>query len=270
LSKSWALSLALAASLLSGCGWLNRSLMYHPGGEVAVTPERLKLPYEELWLRASDGPQLHAWLIPNASTSPVVLLCHGNAGNISNRLLKANLLRKAGASVLLFDYRGFGRSGGTPTEDGTYEDAEAAYGWLRAHGVPESAIVLYGESLGSGVAVELATRHDAAGVIVEAGFTSALDMGKRLFPHLPISWLLRYRYDNLAKMPRLRSPVLILHSPDDEIVPFAMGQRLFAAALPPKSFAPLRGDHNGGFLTSAQEYVDAVRIFLGTPRPPGH
>jgi uncharacterized protein len=269
LSKSWALSLS-AALLLGGCGFINRSLMFHPNGEVAVTPERLKLPYDEIWLRASDGPQLHAWLIPNASTSPVVVLCHGNAGNISNRLLKANLLRKAGASVLLFDYRGFGRSTGKPTEEGTYADAESAYGWLRAHGVPESSVFLYGESLGSGVAVELATRHAAAGLIVEAGFTSALDMGKRLFPRLPVSWLVRYRYDNLSKMPRVLCPVLILHSPNDEIIPFEMGERLYAAARAPKSFAPLRGDHNGAFITSAQEYVDAMRVFLGTPRPPGH
>ncbi len=265
--KAPALALLLAVSALSGCAWLNRALMYQPRADIDATPTQAGLPYTEAWLQAADGPRLQAWLIPEASTSPVVLLCHGNGGNISHRLLKAKLLRKAGASVLLFDYRGYGHSGGKPTEDGTYADGEAAYSWLRARGTPDSRIVFYGESLGAGVAVELATRHRVAGLVVDSGFTSSLDMGKRLFPRLPVSWLVRYRYDNLDKMKRVLTPVLVLHSPEDEIVPYSMGQALYEAAPDPKTFAQLQGSHNQGFVQAAQAYVDALRSFLGTPVP---
>lgn len=262
-----AFGLALSAALLSGCAWLNRKLIFQPRHAVDVTPAQAGLPYTEAWLQAPDGPRLQAWLIPNASTSPVILLCHGNGGNIGNRLLKTKLLRKAGASVLLFDYRGYGRSSGTPTEKGTYADGEAAYSWLRQRGIPDSRIVFYGESLGSGIAVELATRHRVAGLIVESGITSALDMGNRLFPHLPVSLMVRYHYDNLSKMPHVLSPVLAMHSPDDEIVPYEMGRRLYDAAPDPKTFVELAGTHNEGFIASAQTYVDALREFLGTPVP---
>jgi len=262
-----ALGLTLCAALLSGCAWLNGKLIYQPRAGVEATPTQAGLPFTETWIQAADGPRLQAWLIPNASTSPVILLCHGNGGNISHRLLKAKLLRKAGASVLLFDYRGYGRSEGKPTEAGTYADGEAAYAWLRARGVPDSRIVFYGESLGAAVAIDLATRHRVAGLIVESGFTSALDMGRRLFPHLPVSRMIRYRYDNLAKIRRVLTPVLVMHSPDDEIVPFEMGQRLYTAAPDPKTFLELRGTHNEGFIVAAQAYVDALREFLGTPVP---
>lgn len=264
---SKALGLAACAALLSGCAWLNGKLLYQPRAAVEATPVQAGLPFTETWLQAADGPRLQAWLIPNASTSPVILLCHGNGGNIGHRLLKAKLLRKAGASVLLFDYRGYGRSEGKPSEAGTYADGEAAYSWLRARGVPDSRIVFYGESLGAAVAIDLATRHRVAGLIVESAFTSALDMGERLFPHLPVSRMIRYRYDNLAKIPRVLTPVLVMHSPDDEIVPFAMGERLFSAAPDPKTFVELRGTHNEGFAVVAQAYVDALRDFLGTPVP---
>lgn len=256
--------LAAAAGLhLSGCAWLNRKLMYVPSRQLAADPSRLGLSFESVAARAPDGPLIHGWWVPLSSSAPVVLLCHGNGGNISHRLEKLRLLREAGASVLLFDYRGYGQSTGTPSERGTYADAETMYRWLvETEKIPPSRIVFHGESLGCGVAIELAVRHEPAGLIVESGFTSTLAMARLMFPHLPVKWLVRYRYDNLSKIGKVAAPVLVMHSPQDEIVPFEMGRQLYAAARRPKTFVELRGSHNEGFLESGPVYVDALRAFF--------
>lgn len=255
-----------AVLLLSGCGWLNRALIYQPRAELAATPDRVHIGYEDLTLKAADGPSLDAWWAPLSSTAPVVLLCHGNGGNISHRLAKLQLLRKAGASVLLFDYRGYGRSTGTPTELGTYEDGEAAYRWLLSTGVAPGRIVLYGESLGNGVAIELARRHPGGfgGLIVDSAFTSTKDIARKIFPHLPVSWLVKYKYDNLAKISAVKAPTLVLHSPDDEIIPYAMGRKLYDAAPGAKSFVELQGSHNEGFITAMRPYLKGVHEFLAS------
>jgi uncharacterized protein len=252
---------------LSGCGWLNRKLIYVPQRGMPATPQRLGLAFEDLTLDSGGGrkpERVNAWYVPASSTAPVVLLCHGNGGNMAHRLEKLRLLRKAGAGVMLFDYRGYGLSTGKPSERGTYEDSEAAYAWLRSRGISDSRIVVHGESLGAGVAVELATRHPVGGLIVENGFTSTLDMGRRLFRWLPVSLLVKYRYDNLAKISRVKAPILVIHSRQDEIIPFEMGQRLFDAAASPKTFVEIQGGHNDGFFVSAQAYTDALRAFLGS------
>ncbi len=252
-----------AILLLPGCGWLNRKLMYVPYRELPADPGRLGLGFEDVAVRAADGPIIHGWYVPLASTSPVILFCHGNGGDIATRLDKLRRLRAAGASVLLFDYRGYGRSTGVPTEQGTYADAEAMYAWLvDVKKVPPERIVFQGESLGAGVATELAVRHKAAGLIFESGFTSALDMGRRLFPHLPVKLLLVYRYDNASKIGRVDAPILVLHSPQDDIVPFEMGRAVFAAAREPKRFVELTGDHNRGYALAGRVYIDAVAAFL--------
>lgn len=257
--------MTLSALFASSCGWLNRKLIYVPYRPLAADPSAAHLAFEDVSVTAADGPTIHGWYVPLASTAPVVLLCHGNGGNISHRLDKLLRLRAAGASVLLFDYRGYGQSTGKPTEQGTYADAEAVYAWLvSTRKVPASRIVFYGESLGSGVAVELATRHRPAGLIVESGFTSIDDMAKALFPHLPLGWMVRYHYDNVDKIGKVQAPILVMHSPDDDVVPFALGQRLFAAAREPKTFVALRGRHNDGYAVSGRVYIDAVAKFLNT------
>jgi hypothetical protein len=190
-----------------------------------------------------------------------VLFCHGNGGNISHRLDKAARLRRTGVSLLFFDYRGYGLSEGAPSEQGTYQDAEAAYQWLLQRGA--KGVVFYGESLGCAVATEMARRHpEARGLILESPFTSTVAMAQLIFPRLPVSWILRYRYDNLAKIPGLRMPLLILHSPQDEIVPFAMGKRLFAAAPEPKRFVEMAGGHNDGYIDFGERYAAEVKRFL--------
>jgi len=232
-----------------------------------MIPNSFGLPFEELRLTAEDGASIHGWFLPAPSSKPgyAILFCHGNAGNISHRLTKSRLLRPLGLAILLFDYRGYGRSEGTPSEEGTYWDAEAAYRYLvDKKGYSPDRIVLYGESLGAAVALELALRRASRALILESPFTSVPDMGQRIFPYLPLRWLLRYRYDNLAKIPGLREPIFILHSPQDDVVPYEMGRRLFEAAPEPKRFFQLSGDHNEGFLDTGDAYPKAFADFLSS------
>jgi len=253
----------LAATLFwLGLRWFERVQLYIPDSRLDVHPGSYGLPYETARFTASDGASLHGWLIHGRIGAPVVLLMHGNAGNISNRVEKARLLHGLGASVFLFDYRGYGESRGRPTEAGLYLDAEAAYAWLLRR-TAAAEIVFYGESLGCGVAVELALKHPPEALVLESPFTSVVDMAKVVFPFLPASLLVRERYDTIAKIGGIRTRLLIMSSPDDEVVPFAMGQALFAAAPEPKAFVKLRGSHNDGFLQAGAAYTDAVAAVLG-------
>jgi uncharacterized protein len=208
--------------------------------------------------------------------APTVLFCHGNAGNISHRMDKMALLHELGLNVFIFDYRGYGNSGGRPSEVGTYRDAEAAYNWLvereassapLARREPGEGIILYGESLGCAVAVETAKNHPVSAVILESAFTSTVDMAKRILPWLPARAIIRYRYDTLAKIAPIKAPVLLLHSRQDEIVPFSMAQALFTRAAGPKRLVELTGSHNEGFLESGSCYSSAIQDFLKSVSP---
>jgi len=243
--------------------WFERANLFHPSRIMEADPSALGLAFEDLRLIAADGKSVQAWFVPLRPESPVIVFCHGNAGNISHRLDKLMILRRAGASVLLFDYRGYGHSSGRPDEQGTYLDAEAAYHWLvEEKKVPAGRIVIHGESLGGAVAMELALRRRVAGLILESTFTSVVEMCEHYFPFLPANLIVRFRYDTLSKIPRLSCPVLVMHSPDDDIVPFAMGRRLFAAAPEPKTFVQMKGNHNEGFLDMGPAYENAIAGFL--------
>jgi fermentation-respiration switch protein FrsA (DUF1100 family) len=256
----WLLAFLL---LCVGLRWLEGAMLYIPGREITAHPGSFGLAYEDLNLRAPDGPLINGWYVENKPDSPVILLCHGNAGTMSDRLEKLVKFRKAGASVLLFDYRGYGRSKGVPTEAGTYRDAEVFYRWLiDVKKAPPSRIVFYGESLGNGVSIEMALRHKPLGLIVDSAFTSTVDMGRLVLPWLPVDWIVKYRYDNLAKIPKISCPVLVMHSRQDDVIPFAMGQALFAAAPQPKTFLEMKGSHNDGFMDTGPAYDEAVERFL--------
>jgi fermentation-respiration switch protein FrsA (DUF1100 family) len=213
-------------------------------------------------LEAADGVRLHAWFVRAPSRRRTVLLLHGNAGNISHRLDKLAILTDAGADVLLLDYRGYGASEGTPDEPGTYRDADAAYEWLLERGVPAGDVVLYGESLGGAIAVDLAARRPVGGVILESAPSSIIGVARHHYGWLPVGLFLSARYDALERIPRLRAPILILHSGEDEIVPFAMAEELYEAAPEPKRLLRLRGGHNDAFLVSAELYRAAIADFL--------
>ena len=251
---------------------LERKLIYFPQRGHDLVPRDLGLAFDDLTLTAEDGVRIHAWYLPPPGEARwTVLLAHGNGGNISHRLDRTLFLQsKLGAAVLLFDYRGYGRSEGSPDEEGTYRDARAAHRWLvEEKRVPQERLVLFGESLGSAVALDLALSRPCRALVLESPFASVPAMARAVYPFLPLSALVRTRYENEAKAPRLRVPLLVLHGERDEIVPFAQGRRVFAAAPEPKRFYAIPGaGHNDTYLVGGDAYWDAVRDFLET-LPPG-
>ncbi|HET7291119.1 MAG TPA: alpha/beta hydrolase [Vicinamibacteria bacterium] len=264
---SWLLAFALA---LLGLTVLmlafERSLIYFPDRALPFSPRGLGLRFEEARLRAEDGVSLDAWHLPFEGARFTFLVCNGNAGNMAYRLDRARLIQsRIGASVLLFDYRGYGRSEGRPDEAGTYKDARAAYAFLvERKGLLPEAVILFGESLGAAVATQLALERPAAALILESPFTSIPDMARAAYPFLPpVGPLIRTRYETLAKVPLLRLPVLVLHGDRDEIVPFAQGRRVFEAAPEPKSFFAIPdAGHNDTYLAGGDAYWSALDVFL--------
>ncbi len=240
-------------------------MVFYPetGRELIATPAQLGLPYEDLQLKTSDGISLHGWFVPAPRPRGTVLFLHGNVGNISHRLDSVQMFHHLGYSTLIFDYRGYGNSSGTPSEQGTYRDAEAAWRYLsEQRHEPACRIVLFGESMGGAIAAQLATQQKPAALVIASGFTSVPDLGQQLYPYLPVRWLARIRYDTRAYLRNVTVPVLIAHSPQDEIVPYAHGQALFAAANPPKQFLELAGGHNDGFIFMREDWVRALGDFL--------
>lgn len=246
-------------------------LLYRPIRDVAFTPEDVGLDFEDVTFRTQDGVALNGWYVAADEASFTVLFCHGNAGNIMHRLDTVSLFHSLGLNCFVFDYRGYGRSEGRPTEVGTYRDARAAYDWLtQSKGVGADQIVLFGRSLGGSIAAHLAGQVDARAVVVESAFTSYPDMGARMYPYMPVRLFARFRYDTRAHLARVRCPVLVMHSREDELVPFEFGRRLFEAAREPKRFVEITGGHNDGFLTSGDLYRNAWTQWLdfaGEDRP---
>jgi len=231
---------------------------------MAAEPAELGRPFHQFELHA-PGALLQAWFFPADTNAPwagkVILLCHGNAGNISHRLAHAETFLNAGASAFLFDYRGYGRSSGKPSEKGLYADARAAYDFLIGKGVAATNIILFGESLGSAVATELASTEPTGGLVLLSGFTSIPDLGRELFPFIP-RFLGSIRFNSLERIPRVNAPVLVIHSRLDTLIGFHHGQKLFAAAPEPKTFLEIQADHNESFYAEGQVIADALRGML--------
>ena len=237
--------------------------VYFPEREIILTPDKIGLSYEPVSFAALDGPKLSGWFVPAADSRGVVLFCHGNGGNISHRLELIALLRELGLSTFIFDYRGYGQSEGKPNERGTYNDAEAAWQYLtERRQVRPDKIVVFGESLGGAVASYLARRHTPKALILQSTFTSFRDLAAKFYPYLPVRLLARFDYNTIAHLRGVRCPVLVVHSRDDEMIPFGQGRRLFEAAKEPKEFLAISGSHNEGFATSGKIYVDGLREFI--------
>jgi uncharacterized protein len=249
--------------------WSEPHMLYHPIRRIEQTPDQFGLKYEDVTLTTSDGVRLNGWFLPCGHDARLtILFLHGNAGNISHRLEKLNALHDLGVDTLIIDYRGYGRSEGKPNEEGTYRDAQAAYDYLtQQRKIAPRSVVVYGESLGTAVAADLAHKVEVGGLVFEEGFTSTGDVGQRMFPFLPVRWLVRNKYDTLSKMPRINAPLLIFHSRDDEVFPMRHAQRLLAAANGPKQFVELRGGHNDAFLVSERIYRDALEKFFAALKP---
>jgi len=273
------LTLAAFYVLLLAFVWLMQArLLYFPnvpGRELTATPADIGLVYEDVTFATADGVQLHGWLVAAAHAgAPVVLFCHGNAGNISHRLEWLDILHGLGVGVLLFDYRGYGRSTGTPDEAGTYEDAAAAWRFLtQQRGIQPQRVVVMGESLGGAIAAHLAKDVRPAALILASTFTSVPDLAARFYWYLPVRLLSRFDYRTADYVAEVEAPTLVMHSRDDEIVPFSHGRQVFERARGRKQFVELVGDHNSGFLASGVALTDLLRRFLaalpqaeGTPR----
>jgi fermentation-respiration switch protein FrsA (DUF1100 family) len=241
-------------------------LLYYPelpSRALEHTPAAIGLSYETVQLFAADGTRLHGWFVPATTPRGTLLFSHGNAGNIAHRLDSIRQFHSLGLNVLIYDYRGYGESEGRPTEAGTYLDVKAAWDYLLGERrISPQQIVIFGRSLGAAIAADLASQQPSAGVILESAFTSVPDMAASLYPWLPVRLLARYRYNTLDKIERINSPLLLVHSREDEIIPYAHGEQLFAHANEPKQFLELRGGHNDGNHVSHDIYMETLQQFL--------
>ena len=238
-------------------------VVFIPTREMVLSPNEINLPYEEDYVVVDSGQRIHMWYFPVEGAASTVLFCHGNAGNISHRVYTAQFLTSLGVNLLLFDYRGFGQSEGRPSEAHVYADARAAYDWLiRKKQAAPNSIIIFGRSLGGAVAVELATQVECAGVVVESSFTSAREMGKIMLPWMPDWAMKRFSFETEQRISQVRCPVLVTHSPDDDLIPYEMGRRLFAAAPSPKEFIQLSGGHNDRVYYDSNIYVNGLQKFF--------
>ncbi|TVQ66103.1 MAG: alpha/beta hydrolase [Balneolaceae bacterium] len=238
-------------------------LLFMPSSGIIAEPGHAGLQAEDLWIDTSDGLRLHSWYFPNDETEFVVVLSHGNAGNISGRIAIAETLIRSGASVLMYDYRGYGRSGGRPSEKGFYRDIEAVTKALMSEkGYSEKQIVMYGRSLGGAVAAYAATRFAVGGLVLDSAFLNLREMVRDVYPFVP-SRLARYEFPTDQYLSRIHEvPVMIIHSRQDEIVPFRHAERLYEMTGEPRKFTETAGGHNHHFFTSRELIEQSWREYL--------
>jgi len=270
--------------------FMQSRFLYRPMREISYTPAELGLDFEDVTFESADGLLLNGWYIPaplemrtsgergeklasaaggavpvrpigSLLTGPApdsgftVLFCHGNGGNMMHRLDSINVFYNLGLGCFIFDYRGYGASGGKPTEEGTYLDAMAAYKWLTEEKkIPPGNIIIFGRSLGASIAAQLAGRVEAAGLVIESAFTSYVDIGRRFYPYMPVRWFAKFSYSTIDYVREVACPVMVIHSRSDELIPFEFGLELYDAANEPKEFIEITGGHNDGFLVSGEVY----------------
>tara|TARA_B100001029_G_C15040055_1_gene442947 strand:+ start:9 stop:800 length:792 start_codon:yes stop_codon:yes gene_type:complete len=221
-----------------------RNLLYHPF-ENNYNKDSANFSYEEIFIPTSNENNLKAWFHKkDLKQKKTLVFFHGNAGDLRNRIYKLNLIKDFDINFLIVAYRGFSGNEGKPSETGLYDDARSTLDWLKKQGVREDNIILYGESLGTGVSVEVAQNKKFAGIILESPFTSMVDAGKFYYFYLPVSLLLKDRYETVKKLKNIKIPILVMHGKKDKIVPFHMGQKVFEIANEPKfSYFPEEDDH---------------------------
>jgi len=263
---------AILVMLNAGLYLLQPGMVFFPSAQLQGSPADWGLDYEDLRLQAEDGTQLHGWYLPYAGSRRVLLFLHGNAGNLSHRRASLEIFHRLGLNVLIVDYRGYGLSQGRPSEQGLYQDAAAAWRYLTGpKGFQGRDILIFGRSLGGAVAAHLAAQVEPAGLVLESTFSSARDVARYVFPWIARLLVLRYGFDTEGALARVSCPVLVLHSPSDEIIPFELGRKVYQAARPPKVFQELRGGHNDGFTLSQPSYEQLlggfVRQVLGGSMP---
>ncbi len=259
-------ALSVAALVYLGFGALlyfaQGSFVFVRGGSVWRTPGDLGWQYEDVTVPV-DGETTHGWLVPSDRPRGVVLFSHGNAGTIADRLETVDVFRKLGFDVLVYDYGGYGRSTGRPSESRCHADVRAMWDYLtKVREIPAERIVLFGRSIGAAPAVDLAVEHTPGAVIIESAFLSAVRMGRETYPIYPVGLLMRHRFESDRKIGDVAVPKLFIHSPDDEVVPYRHGRTLFELAREPKAFLDIEGSHNGGWLASSERYRKGLSDFL--------
>ena len=238
-------------------------MIFYPLHELNQTPADWGLDYDDVTLDTVDDVQLHGWFIPNPQSQHVLLFMHGNAGNISHRRDSIEIFHRLGLNVFIIDYRGYGQSTHTPSEQGFYRDATAGWHFLtKEKGFTNNQVLVFGRSLGGAVAARLASEVQPRGLILESTFSSARDFARVVFPVLSRLVWIRYDFNTTASIQRVNAPVLVLHSPNDEIMPFHLGEKVFNSAHQPKHFVRIQGDHNYGFLQSQPHYEQELDRWL--------
>jgi len=257
------ISIAAVFLFILGARYMEAKSLFFPMKGITMTPAEIGLEYEDIYFRTADNIQLNGWFIPSKNARFTILYAHGNAGNIGHRLEKIRILHEMALNIFIFDYRSYGRSKGTrASEKGLYKDMRAAYNYLvKNRGIPPKNIIPYGESLGGAVAIDLAAKAGIGGLITEETFTSVKDMAKMAYPFLP-SFIFSSKFNSASKIREIDAPVLIVHSLEDEIVPFRMGEELYKKAKNPKEFLKLRGGHNTAFLDSKEKYKKGIDAFI--------
>ena len=239
-----------------------RNLLYHPS-ENNYSGDKILVSIEKVKIKTSDGIELLSWYHnKNIKIYKTILFLHGNAGSLENRIHKINHFKDMDINFLLLAWRGFNGNKGKPTESGLYEDARSAILWLKSNGVEENNIIIYGESLGTGVATEIAQNENFAGIILESPFTSMLDVAKDKYPFLPVNLLLKDKYESNKKIKNIKSPILIMHGKIDNIVPFYMGKKMYDLANEPKYF--FFSDYDDHMMEFNEKLLNKVKIFISS------
>jgi len=243
--------------------------IYFPEKKIEYNPEHMQLAYEDIFFKTQDGQLLNGWFVPSDNfeekSKPTIIFCHGNAGNIGDRLESIQIFYDLGLNVFIFDYRGYGRSKGHLSEQGTYLDARAAYNYIISRtDIDKDKIIMYGESLGAAVTIELATEQDLKlkAIITYGGFSSTQDMARAIYPVLPLWLMVSIKYDSISKIKDIKIPKLIIHGTHDEIVPFKQGYILFDVAAEPKEFLAIEGGHNDAVLINREKFLEKIKNFL--------
>lgn len=238
-------------------------MIFYPDSSIVMTPRDWDMEYQDVQLKSKDGVNLHGWYLPVKNSKKLVLFFHGNAGNISHRGDSIKIFHELRLNVLIIDYRSYGKSEGKASESGLYEDAATAWNYLQQTlGYSPDDIIIFGRSLGGAIATELATKVNAGGLIVESSFSSIKQMSRIRLPFISRLVYSRYSFDTESKINQVRFPVLVIHSPDDEMIPYSFGEKIFNAANSPKYFYKMTGSHNEGFQQSMPEYRQQLEIFI--------